>query len=151
MGYDVRLIDAAPTRLLVVRRRASPAELSRIVPAACGAVWNVVRASGIRSAGRHVAVYLSAAIDLEVGVEVGDDGAAGAHGEAYLSATPAGTAATVTHVGPYGGLASAHAAVTSWCREHGHGLSGPSWEVYGHGTDDPAKRVTDVFYLVQPR
>ena len=56
--------------ILVVRRRASAQELSRIVPEACGIVWNVIRAQQIKGAGRHVAVYLDGQINLEVGVEL---------------------------------------------------------------------------------
>jgi effector-binding domain-containing protein len=151
MTYAVELRKVAATPLLVVRRRARQAELSKIVPDGCGTVWNYIRAAGIRSAGRHVAMYRAAdagLLDVEVGVEVGAD-AAGS-GDVVLSATPAGTVATTTHFGSYAGLDAANAAINQWCDANHHQLAGPSWEVYGHWTDEPEKVRTDVFWLLKP-
>ena len=150
MNHVVTAITVPATPLLVVRRRAVASELSRVIPEACGLVWNAVRRLGITSAGRHVALYTACTagrFDLEIGVEVGADGVA--DGELVLSATPAGTVATVTHMGSYAGLRGAHDAVQEWCRAHGRRPNGgPSWEVYGHMTDDPAEIRTDIFYLL---
>jgi effector-binding domain-containing protein len=65
------------------------------------------------------------------------------------SSTPAGLVATAVHLGPYNRLGEAHAAVHKWCADHGHVLAGPSWELYGHWTDDPAQLRTDVFWLLR--
>jgi effector-binding domain-containing protein len=151
MDYDVRLEQLSSRPLAVVRRRARPQELSRVVPEACGVVWGVVRAQQIPGAGRHVALYLDGQINLEVGVEL-DTPFAG-HGEVVGSATPAGAVATAVHFGPYGRLHEAHRAICQWCADHGHALAGPNWEIYGHWTDecdsDPARIRTDVFYLLK--
>ena len=65
-----------------------------------------------------------------------------------------GTVASVTHLGPYGGLGAAHQAIHDWCRANNHRTAGPSWEIYGHWKDewnaDPSQIRTDVFYLVAP-
>jgi effector-binding domain-containing protein len=61
---------------------------------------------------------------------------------------PVGPVATTTHWGDYAGLGAAHAAVIAWCRAHGHALAGTRWEVYGHWSDDPAARRTDVYHLL---
>ncbi|MCE9589595.1 MAG: GyrI-like domain-containing protein [Planctomycetes bacterium] len=147
MNYDVQLQNVSATRLLVVRRRATLPELKKVVPEACGAVWNYVRQAQVRSAGRLVAVYLNEHIDMEVGVEVGPE-AVGA-GDVIVSALPAGKVATVTHMGPYTLLPEVHKAIRQWCADHGHSPARPNWEIYGHGTDDPAKTRTDVFYLLE--
>ena len=151
-AYDVRLEELRARPLAVVRRRVSRSQLSVVVPAACGEVWNVIRAQQIRGAGRHVAVYLDDQINLEVGVEL--DAPFAGHGDVIGSATPAGAVATAVHFGPYNQLADAHGAILRWCERHGHPLAGPTWEIYGHWVDewnrDPAKIRTDVFYLVQP-
>jgi effector-binding domain-containing protein len=151
MDYDVRLEQLSSRPLAVVRRRAGAHELSKVVPDACGTVWSVVRSQQIPGAGRHVALYLDDQINLEVGVEL-DTPFAG-HGEVVGSATPAGAVATAVHFGPYGRLCEAHQAIREWCAKHGHALAGPSWEIYGHWTDecnsDPAKIRTDVFYLLK--
>src|SRR5678815_4504304 len=99
MKYQVQLQRAARQPLAVVRRRATKAELSKVVPEACGAVWAVVKAQQLKGAGRHVAVYLDDVMNIEVGVEL--DGPFAGAGEVVPSATPAGEVATTTHYGPY--------------------------------------------------
>jgi effector-binding domain-containing protein len=150
MEHVVRLERLGSRPLAVVRRRARAHELASVVPVACGTVWDVVRAQQIAGAGRHVAVYLDAEINLEVGIELETTFAG--HGEVVGSATPAGLVATATHYGPYGQLGEAHEGIRSWCREHGYTLAGPNWEVYGHWQDDwnadPSRIRTDVFYLI---
>jgi hypothetical protein len=150
MGYNVRLEQHASRPLAVVRRRAGPQELSRVVPDACGTVWGVVRAQQIPGAGRHVAVYLDGQINLEVGVEL--DAPFAGYGEVVGSATPAGLVAATTHYGPYGRLHEAHDAIRSWCQNNGYTVAGPNWEIYGHWQDewnsDPTRICTDVVYLL---
>jgi effector-binding domain-containing protein len=152
MTHAVRLEQRDSCPLAVVRRRASSHELSKVVPEACGTVWNVVRSQRITGAGRHVALYLDGEINLEVGVELAAPFAG--HGEVVGSATPAGTVATTVHFGPYGRLHEAHKAICQWCADHGHTLAGPSWEIYGHWIDEwnsnPSRIRTDVFYLLKP-
>jgi effector-binding domain-containing protein len=151
MEYDVRLEQLPSQPLAVVRRRASSNELAKVVPDACGLVWNVVRAQKVPGAGRHVALYWDDQINLEVGVEL--EAPFAGHGEVVGSATPAGTVATTTHLGPYGGLHGAHQAILQWCAAHGYALAGPNWEIYGHWIDewntDPSKIRTDVSYLLK--
>jgi effector-binding domain-containing protein len=150
MEYDVRFEQASSRPLAVVRRRATHQELSRVVPDCCGLVWGVVRSQKIAGAARHVAVYLDDQINLEVGVELGTSFAG--FGEVVGSATPAGPVARTTHLGPYGLLHQAHAAIHRWCKQNGRTLAGPNWEIYGHWMDewnsDPSKIATDIFYLL---
>ena len=150
MEYVVRLEQLSARPLAVVRRRAASHELSKVVPDACGTVWNVIRAQKVSGAGRHVAVYLDGQINLEVGVEL--DGPFSGHGEVVLSATPPGLVATTTHFGPYHLLHQAYAAIRQWCAANGKVLAGPGWEVYGHWQDewnsDPSKICTEVFCLL---
>lgn len=150
MTYDVRLVQHLGIPLAVVRRRASPAELSRVVPECCGLVWTVIRSQKVPGAGRHVAIYWDGVINLEVGVELESPFAA--QNEVVGSSTPAGLVATTTHFGPYGQLHLAHDAIRRWCETHGHAMAGPQWEIYGHWNDDwnrdPSLIRTDVFYLL---
>ncbi len=150
MGYVVRLEQHSGRRLAVVRRRAASHELSKVVPDACGAVWNVMRSQQVSVVGRHVAVYLDGQINLEVGVEL--DGPFAGHDEVVISTTPPGPVATTTHLGPYHLLHEAHEAIRRCCANNGYTLAGPNWEVYGHWKDewnrDPSKITTDVFYLL---
>jgi effector-binding domain-containing protein len=150
MQYVVRIEQHDGVPLAVVRRRASFAELPKVVPEACGIVWNLIKAQQISGAGRHVAVYYDDQINLEVGVELSSP--ATVSGELIRSSTPAGRVATTTHFGPYQLLHEAHRAIRDWCAAEGHATAGTNWEIYGHWLDewnrDPTKIRTDFFYLL---
>jgi effector-binding domain-containing protein len=150
MQYDIHLEQHASIPLAVVRRRASLQELPKVIPEACGLVWNVVKAQNIKGAGRHIALYWDDEFNLDVGVELAAPFAC--HGEVVSAATPAGAVATAVHFGPYNQLPAAHQAIRQWCAAHGHALAGPNWEFYGHWLhewcDDPSKIRTDVYYLL---
>jgi len=152
LEYDVRIEQVAAQPLAVVRRCAPASELAKVVPEACGTVWNALRALQVTGTGRHVAVYWDGEINLEVGVEVASP--FGGCGEVVDSTTPAGTVATTTHLGPYNQLKHAHEALHQYCKSHGLELARPCWEVFGHWQDDwnrdPSKIRTDVFYRVVP-
>ena len=152
--YDVQVRELNRLPLAVVRREASPADLSRMVPECCGIVWNALRAQYVKG-GRNVAIYSdgpAGVIQLEVGVEVAGRFAESA--DLVRSETPGGRVASVTHFGPYGQLGRAHQAIHDWAAARGHHLAGPRWEIYGHWqpawNDDPSMIRTDVFYLIAP-
>ena len=155
MNYDVRLETCAGAgHQAVVRLRARPEELSKVVPAACGKVWNVIRARNIAGAGRHVALHRDAQINLEVGVELDAPLVGGGDGDVVPSQLPVGEVECTVHFGPYHELRAAHAAVRDWCARRGRALAGPNWEVYDPWRDewnrDPSQICTDVFYLLKP-
>ena len=147
MHVEVRELPSIP--LAVVRRRVHAADLARVVPESCGFVWKALRAQRVQ-AGRHIAVYWNAEIQLEVGVEL--LGPFAEDETVVRSSTPGGLTAYTTHLGPYGQLEKAHEAVRQWCAIHGHRLAGPNWEVYGHWlpewSESPMLIRTDVFYQV---
>lgn len=147
----VQLLERPGLPLAVIGRQVSPAQLSRVVPESCGAVWRVLKAQGLRG-GRNVALYWDDAIRLEAGVEF--DGTFAEQDGVTRSSTPPGLVAAVTHLGPYGTLGAAHAALHSWVQAHGHRKLGPRWEIYGHWQGawdaDPSQIQTEVCYLVAP-
>ena len=151
-GHRVGLRHVASIPVAVVRRLASAAQLSTLVPECCGLVWRAVQAQKELGAkgGRHVAIYWNGDIRLEVGVEL--EGPFEETAEVFRSATPGGPAAFVRHLGPYHTLGGAHDAVRTWCEANGHRLAGPSWEIYGHWLPEwdtnPRLIRTDVFYQV---
>lgn len=144
---ELRQLPGIP--VAVVRRRVDQVELARVVPECCGLVWNALRAQQVRG-GRNIAIYWDAQIRLEAGVEVTEPFSE--VGDVVHSATPGGPAVQAVHFGSYRQLGKTHAAIKRWCKDHGHQLAGPSWEIYGHWlpewNDHPAQIRTDVFYLV---
>lgn len=147
MSYTVaiRQFDAQPTA--VIRARTTIQRLSVDVPAACGEVWEFVKAQKIPGANRLLALYPDTKIvEIEVGAEVAQSFTG--NGRIIPSHLPAGRVATTAHLGPYSALAGAHRAIQQWCAANGHRLAGPSWEIYGHWTEDETQLRTDVFYLL---
>jgi effector-binding domain-containing protein len=149
-SYAVQIERLASVPLAVTRRRASRSELARVIPECCGLVWNAVRAQQTK-AGRHVAIYWDDSIRLDIGVEL--EGPFADKADVVVSATPAGTVASTTYFGPYGGRGAAHDAIRDWCTANGHQLAGPSWEIYGHWLEewntDPSRIRTDIYYLLR--
>jgi len=153
MPYDIQLQKQTARPLAVIRRRASPQQLPKVIPEACGIVWKILRTHRIGGAGRHIALYWDCEINLEVGVEMLAPFAG--CGEVVGSTTPAGLVATTIHHGPYQQLHAAHEAIRQWCATNDYTLAGPNWEIYDHWQDewnrDPTKIRTDVFYLLSPQ
>jgi effector-binding domain-containing protein len=130
--------------------------LSKVIPEACGVVWQAVKAAQVKGAGRHIAVYRPGGdgrFDVEIGVELDTPFPGAGHGDVVASTTPAGGVAALTHVGPYAGLAATHQALQQWCADKSLAPAGVSWELYDHWKDewntDPSKIRTDVFYLLK--
>lgn len=150
MKYVVRVEHVAAQSLAVVRLRARQSELGKVVPAACGTVWNALRAQKVTGTGRHVALYHDSVINLEVGVEL--ESPFTEQADVVRSATPSGQVASTTHYGPYQQLHLAHQAIRDYCQNHNVKLAGPSWEVYDHWQDNwnknPSRIRTDIYYLL---
>lgn len=151
MPYSVSIQHVASRPLAVVRERVAPRDVPTSFRRSLDQVYAAAKSGAVSLDGQNIFVYRAAPqnlVDVEFGVGVRN--AFAPVGRVTLSATPEGEAATTTHWGAYSGLGAAHAAVVSWCRDAGHSLTGVSWEVYGHWTDDPAELRTDIYYLVKP-
>ena len=73
-------------------------------------------------------------------------------GRIQASELPAGTVATVTHMGPYDALPQAWSALTEWMEAQGLEPAGAPWEVYmtDPGAEpDQSKWRTDIFFPVR--
>ena len=150
--HPVRLEIAEPRAVATVRTRLPIADVPRRFAAYLDQVYAASRAGAVRLDGQNVFVYHAdpgpdGATDVELGV--GAVAPFAPVGAVHPSTLPAGEVAATTHWGDYAGLGAAHGAILDWCRAHGRALAGPRWEVYGHWSDDPARRRTDVYYLLR--
>ena len=146
MIEEVRFVRAEPIVIAAVRKKASPNQLSSVIPSGCGEVWQFIRNTSLAHSGLNVAVYYDGEINLECGVIVNEPFAG--DGVVLCSHTPAGEVATVAYFGPYDRLYEANDAIIARCQADNRKLAGPSWEIYGHWNDDPSQLRTDVFYLL---
>ena len=151
MAYSVTVESVAPRPIAAVRRRIRQTEISTSFKPALDLVRQFLRDNpGLRAGGHNVFVYrgtgAEGVLDVDFGVEVtrpfeGD-------GQVFSTATPAGEAATVLHVGPYVGMRDGYAALRAWFAAEGRRMAGPSWEVYGDWSDDPARLETRLYWLL---
>jgi effector-binding domain-containing protein len=66
-----------------------------------------------------------------------------------VSELPGGEVATAIHRGDYARLLVTHDAVREHVAAQGRELTGPCWEIYGHGHADPSEQETEVFWLLR--
>jgi effector-binding domain-containing protein len=148
--YEVRAERAAPRALAAVHATTNQQRLSADILRLLDKVWPVLREQGVRT-GHNVVVYYpgsGGSFTVDVGVETFTDFAG--HGEVRPMSTPSGEVAVTAHYGEYSQMGSAYAALDRWCTGNGRRPSGVNWEVYGDWADDPAKRRTDVYFLLDP-
>lgn len=150
MTYSISVQHVAPRPLAVVREHMALRDVPSRFRPFLDQVYAAAKGGSIVLDGQNVFVYRatpSGLADVEFGVGVA--GMFSPLGGVVHSDVPGGIVATTTHWGDYGALGAAHEAVVAWCRTEGHTLAGVSWEVYGHWSDDPTTRRTDVFHLLQ--
>jgi effector-binding domain-containing protein len=148
--YAVTVQLAQPRAIAAVRVRLPIRDVPRRFGEFLDQVYAASRAGAIELDGQNIFVYSGDSqgeADVEFGV--GTRRSFDRVGAVVYSATPSGTVATTTHWGDYAGLGAAHDAVVAWCRSQGRSRAGPRWEVYGHWSDNPATRRTDIFYLLK--
>ncbi len=137
--YAVEVKEVAEQPIAAVRGRATMANL----PATIRKLFDQFYADFKGKGGLNVVLYTDPGVagefEIACGVQLEQDGNA---------STPGGVVATTVYMGPYDQMKPAHEAIHQWARENGRRLAGPSWEVYGHWSDDPARLRTDIFYLL---
>ena len=139
MEYVVQATQAAAQPIQIVRGRTTKATLPRDIRK----LFDEFYAGFKGKAGLNIVFYPGSGVAGEFEIGCGVQLESGGN-----AVTPAGLVATTVYFGPYNQMAPAHEAIHCWARESGHTLAGPSWEVYGHWSDDPAKLRTDICYLV---
>lgn len=139
-----------PRRLAGVRAIVKPGRVGAVFGQFLDQVYAAARSGAVTLDGQNVFIYQPRSDgDLTVDFCVGATQPFGAAGAVVEMTTPSGVAASTTHWGDYALLSGANSAILTWCRTNGRTLAGPSWEVYGHWSDDPTKVKTDVYYLLR--
>ena len=150
MSSAVRTEVAGPRVLAAVRAQTTRQQLGADIVRLLDLVWPVLREQGVRTDHNVVVYYPGEAggFTVEVGVEALTEFAD--RGPVRHAFTPSGEVAVATHYGEYSGLGSAYAALEQWCQHAGRRPAGVNWEVYGDWEEDPARRRTDVYFLLAP-
>lgn len=149
---NIEIRDLPEQLTVVIRHRITMQEVGQI-PGWLGETFGAIQRGGLTPAGVPFLRTLSMdtnGMDVEVGWPVATPFAG--DGEIHASSLPAGPAAVATYYGPYDGIASAYAAVQTWCADHGREVAGPPWESYftdPNGEPDQSKWRTDVHFPVR--
>ena len=144
-------LDAQP--ILGIRTKTTMNELAQIMGPLFGEVFGYIQQHGQAPGGMPLARYHSMdgdAVELECAIPVASPLA----GTDRIQACelPAGTVATVTHMGPYDDLPGTWAALTEWMKTEGLQAAGAPWEVYvtDPGAEpDQSKWRTDIFFPIR--
>ncbi len=153
MAGGVKIEQLSPRWLAAVRRTAAPRDIASVFMPALDLVWAFLRKhQGLRTDGHNIFLYRhvdqpEAGMPIDFGVEV--TRRFEPEGEVRCVETPAGEAAVVRHLGAYGGLPKAHAALHAWCAANGRAIGAYSLEVYGDWSDEPSKLETTIQYLLR--
>ena len=149
--YEVREVSVAARAAAGVRAQVRRGRVAQEFGRHLDQVYAAARAGAVHLDGQNIFIYRAATADeLTVDFCVGVTAPFAAVGSVEPLETPHGVAAMTTHVGDYGRLGEANAAIVAWCRANDRLRAGPSWEVYGHWHSDPAQLRTEVYYLLQP-
>lgn len=144
-------LDAQP--ILTIRTTATLDQLSTVMGPLFGELYGYIRENGQSPVGMPFARYYAMdgkSVDFECGMPV----ASAMAGTARIQAgeLPAGTMATVTHLGPYEGLGKTWEALFEWIKSQGLEQAGAPWEVYvtDPGAEpDQSKWRTDIFFPIR--
>jgi hypothetical protein len=148
--YDVREVIVTARPVAGVRAGIPRGRVGQEFGRHLDQVYAAARAGAVHLDGQNIFIYRAATPDqLTVDFCVGVTAPFAAVGAVVPLETPHGVAATTTHVGDYGRLGEANAAILAWCRANDRMLAGPSWEVYGHWNADPAQLRTEIYYLLR--
>ena len=153
MSLDFRKIQLEAQPIVGVRTTVAMKEIGNVMGPLFGEVHGHIQRSGGQPVGMPLAIYHSIpgeTVDLECAIPVASP-LAGA-GRVQAGELPAGTAATVTHVGPYDDLPQTWAALTAWMQSQGLEGAAAPWEVYvtDPGAEpDASKWRTDIFFPVR--
>jgi effector-binding domain-containing protein len=145
-GVDVSVCELPPRRAATVRIAGSTQDLPALMARAFADTSRAITAAGARFSGHPFARYTAFGERIEAIVGfpfVGElPGSAGID----ISELPGGRAAMVRHVGPYEEIGRAWAGATAYLEAQGLTPTGPAWESYLTGPEDPGPPITEIFW-----
>lgn len=141
-----RIVELAARPAAVVRIEGTVADLPRLIGEAFGLTAGAITASGATIAGPPFARYLAFGGRIEAEVGFPFEGRLVPTERVFEAKLPGGRAVTVTHVGPYDEIGSAWERAQAWMGHQGVTPSGPGWEAYLTGPDEPGPPVTEIYF-----
>lgn len=151
MPYTIELKHTPRRHLAVVRFRSTAPEIGRNVQKAFGEVHEYLSKTGTAAEGPAIARYEmhEGTFDVAAGFPVPEP--VPGDGHVVPMDLPECDAAVTTHVGEYGKLEPAYAAIQSWMHVENRHPSASMWEEYWSKPGTPPEKTrTDVYWPIRP-
>ena len=148
MQTEVKLRERGRTTVLARRVNVRVSEIGRVISTSFGEVYGYLGAHDIPPAGEPFLIYhgmpgpFDAPFEVQICAPVARpvDPPQGW----LLEELPAGTFASIVHVGPYDSLGAAYDELEAWIPEHGYAIKGPPREAYLSEPETPPAETRTV-------
>jgi effector-binding domain-containing protein len=144
----VSIIDRQPEQALVLRIEGPVGEMPRMMGEAFGRTIAGIQSAGATVSGMPFARYHGFGPIVTADVGFPFTGTLTPPPGLEICELPGGRAVTTTHVGPYDQIGLAWERAQAFVKEHELTTSGPPWECYLTGPDEPGPPVTQVVFPV---
>jgi len=147
LGNEIRVTRRDAALIVSKRLPVRLSEIGGVIGPAFGEVYGYLGARGIAGDGPPFVVYHGAPVaddpfDVEICAPVGRtiDPPTGWQ----MQELPAGTFATLVHVGPYDTIGAAYDTLTAWIGAHELACAGPPREVYLSEPETPPEQIRTI-------
>ena len=142
------MVELPPRPAAVVRLAGPVADLPRLMGEAFDLTLTAITEGDATPAGPPFARYLAFAPEVEAEVGFPFSGTITPGGRVELRELPGGTAVKTTHVGSYDTVGEAWERAQTWMKEHERTPSGPPWEAYLTGPEEPGPPITEIYFPI---
>lgn len=158
-AYQIEVVHCAPQAALIIKYRSTETTAAADLEVRLPEVFALARKLKIQTTGPAFS-WFSDRNGPEFEVRAGmpilatEQIAAPLGSDLEVCHLPGGSAFSLTHVGPYDGLAIAHRTLASWAREQDVDLLGGPWEVYRSDpilNPEQARWRTQLFQVFEQR
>jgi len=147
MGREVKVGRREAALVVSKRLPVRLSEIGDVLGAAFGEVYGHLQSRGVEPEGPPFVIYHGMPsgddpFDVEICAPITRTTKPPAGWQ--VQELPAGTFATLVHVGPYDTVAAAYQTLTEWIGAHGLAAAGPPREVYLSEPDTPPAQVKTI-------
>jgi effector-binding domain-containing protein len=142
------IVELREQRAAVVRIEGRADELPRLLGEAYGLTQEAIGQSGATIAGPPFARWLAFGERMTAEIGFPFTGELTPTDRVREALLPGGRAVTTTHVGPYEGIGAAWDRAVAWMKERELHATGPGWEAYLTGPEDPGPPVTRLYWPI---
>lgn len=147
MEHEIHVVDRPGLRVLTKRLGVTMADLGPTLAQAFTEAYQAIEAARATPAGPPFVIYHQVSegrqsLDIEICAPV--NGMLDAPALWHVGSLPAGTFASLLHIGAYDTVGVAHEALSTWIETHGFIPAGPAREVYLSPPTTPPEQIKTI-------